>query len=407
MSSNESNNLEKEVTNAPTPIRDAANEIESTIKNTGEDIGETVTEIFTPANIMVVLGFLGIYLGYSFYVSKKNIGAPQMNYSNLQTSFTIDFLFFVIIGFILYFVLSSNRFRDQTITSSFIDFITDYLDNPSSVIVSVLILTILYISIYLFGIPTDRQTKPIAIGFIEIIAWSLLVITVFIDFFKYVFDISFEEFFKNLKAYFLGEETIERDETPLATTTLLDDREVFNVSNNLYTYEDAKAVCKAMDAELATYDQVEKAYNNGAEWCNYGWSDGQMALFPTQKATWEKLQKLDEACVSEEEKRGNNCGRPGVNGGYIANPYVKFGVNCYGKKPAATVEDVKYMKAKEDQPYPKTKSEIELEEKVNHWKENKNKFLQLNSYNTTEWNSKKSIVDSQGISSSDNKKDCD
>ena len=29
MSSNESNNLEKEVTNAPTPIRDAANEIES------------------------------------------------------------------------------------------------------------------------------------------------------------------------------------------------------------------------------------------------------------------------------------------------------------------------------------------------------------------------------------------
>ena len=217
----------------------------------------------------------------------------------------------------------------------------------------------------------------------------------------------FEEFFENLKAYFLGEETVERDDTPLITTTLLDDREVFNVSNNLYTYEDAKAVCKAMDAELATYDQVEKAYNNGAEWCNYGWSDGQMALFPTQKATWEKLQKLDEGCVSEGEKRGNNCGRPGVNGGYIANPYVKFGVNCYGKKPAATAEDIKYMKAKEDQPYPKTKSEIELEKKVNHWKENKNKFLQLNSYNTTEWNSKKSIVDSTGISSSNNQKTCD
>ena len=79
------------------------------------------------------------------------------------------------------------------------------------------------------------------------------MITVFIDFFKYVFDISFEEFFENLKAYFLGEETVERDDTPLITTTLLDDREVFNVSNNLYTYEDAKAVCKAMDAELATY----------------------------------------------------------------------------------------------------------------------------------------------------------
>jgi hypothetical protein len=407
MSSTERNNLEKEVEDAPTPLLDTANEIETSLKNTTQDVSETVTGILTPANIMVVLGFLGIYFGYSFYVSRNRIGVLPMNSSNLQTSLTIDILFFVIIGFVLYALLSSDRFKDQTITSSFLDFITDYLDNPSSVIVSVLILTLLYISIYLFGIPTDRQSKPIAIGLIEIIAWSLLVITVFIDFFKYVFDISFEEFFENLKAYFLGEETVERDDTPLITTTLLDDREVFNVSNNLYTYEDAKAVCKAMDAELATYDQVEKAYNNGAEWCNYGWSDGQMALFPTQKATWEKLQKLDEGCVSEGEKRGNNCGRPGVNGGYIANPYVKFGVNCYGKKPAASAEDIKYMKAKEDQPYPKTKSEIELEKKVNHWKENKNKFLQLNSYNTTEWNSKKSIVDSVGISSSNNQKTCD
>lgn len=407
MSSTERNNLEKEVEDAPTPLLDTANEIETSLKNTTQDVSETVTGILTPANIMVVLGFLGIYFGYSFYVSRNRIGVLPMNSSNLQTSLTIDILFFVIIGFVLYALLSSDRFKDQTITSSFLDFITDYLDNPSSVIVSVLILTLLYISIYLFGIPTDRQSKPIAIGLIEIIAWSLLVITVFIDFFKYVFDISFEEFFENLKAYFLGEETVERDDTPLITTTLLDDREVFNVSNNLYTYEDAKAVCKAMDAELATYDQVEKAYNNGAEWCNYGWSDGQMALFPTQKATWEKLQKLDEGCVSEGEKRGNNCGRPGVNGGYIANPYVKFGVNCYGKKPAASAEDIKYMKAKEDQPYPKTKSEIELEKKVNHWKENKNKFLQLNSYNTTEWNSKKSIVDSVDISSSNNQKDCD
>jgi hypothetical protein len=28
----------------------------------------------------------------------------------------------------------------------------------------------------------------------------------------------------------------------------------------------------------------------------------------------------------------HDCGRPGVNGGYIANPLVKFGVNCYGNK---------------------------------------------------------------------------
>ena len=40
--------------------------------------------------------------------------------------------------------------------------------------------------------------------------------------------------------------------------------------DNYYDYENAKALCKAYGAELATYDQIEKAYNSGAEWCNYG-----------------------------------------------------------------------------------------------------------------------------------------
>ena len=159
MSSTERNNLEKEVEDAPTPLLDTANEIETSLKNTTQDVSETVTGILTPANIMVVLGFLGIYFGYSFYVSRNRIGVLPMNSTNLQTSLTIDILFFVIIGFVLYALLSSDRFKDQTITSSFLDFITDYLDNPSSVIVSVLILTLLYISIYLFGIPKRNDGR--------------------------------------------------------------------------------------------------------------------------------------------------------------------------------------------------------------------------------------------------------
>ena len=49
-----------------------------------------------------------------------------------------------------------------------------------------------------------------------------------------------------------------------------------------------------------------------------------MAYYPTQKTTWDKLQK----------KKGheNDCGRPGINGGFIQNKNVKFGVNCYGSK---------------------------------------------------------------------------
>jgi len=52
--------------------------------------------------------------------------------------------------------------------------------------------------------------------------------------------------------------------------------EVFNVSRNIYTYEDALPVCKALGAELATFEQVQEAHKQGADWCNYGWVKGQL-----------------------------------------------------------------------------------------------------------------------------------
>jgi len=103
-------------------------------------------------------------------------------------------------------------------------------------------------------------------------------------------------------------------------------KEVFYISGNDYVYNDAPAVCAAYESELASYDQVYQAFLSGAEWCGYGWSQGGMALFPTQEATWQKLQM--EAAIPNKTA----CGRPGVNGGYF-DLETKFGVNCYGVKP--------------------------------------------------------------------------
>ena len=86
-------------------------------------------------------------------------------------------------------------------------------------------------------------------------------------------------------------------------------KEVFHIGDNIYTYNEAKMICNAYDGELADYSQVENAYKSGAEWCSYGWSKGQMALYPTQKLTYEKLKKIPGL--------ENSCGRPGINGGYI------------------------------------------------------------------------------------------
>ena len=73
-----------------------------------------------------------------------------------------------------------------------------------------------------------------------------------------------------------------------------DKKEVYNIGNNLFKYDDAEHLCKAFGGELATYEQVEKAFEKGADWCNYGWSQDQMALYPTQKSTWENLQKRSQ-----------------------------------------------------------------------------------------------------------------
>ena len=113
------------------------------------------------------------------------------------------------------------------------------------------------------------------------------------------------------------------------------DGEVFHVESNTYTYAQAKDVCTLLGSRLATYDEVEKAYQNGANWCSYGWSDEQLALFPIQKSLYNELKKIPG--------HQHDCGRIGVNGGYIEDSSTTFGVNCYGKKPYMTDKDKDFM----------------------------------------------------------------
>jgi hypothetical protein len=151
-------------------------------------------------------------------------------------------------------------------------------------------------------------------------------------------------------------------------------KQVFNIPDNNYDYTSAKALCKAYNSDLATYNQVEESYEKGGEWCNYGWSEGQMALFPTQQATYDTLQKI--------EGHENDCGRPGINGGYIANPNVNFGVNCYGVKPLITQEESDLMKTMT--PYPETEKDIEFQKQVNMWKNKINEIL-VSPFNYKSW----------------------
>lgn len=152
-------------------------------------------------------------------------------------------------------------------------------------------------------------------------------------------------------------------------------KQVFNIPGNTYGYDDAKAVCQAYGARLATYKEVEEAYHKGGEWCNYGWSDGQMALFPTQQASYDALQKVPG--------HEHDCGRPGVNGGFIDNPHAKFGVNCYGHKPLITQQESNIMET--TPPYPVTEKDIAFQRRVDYWKQRLADVL-VSPFNHRLWN---------------------
>lgn len=129
-------------------------------------------------------------------------------------------------------------------------------------------------------------------------------------------------------------------------------KEVFNIDNNNFTYADAKLVCKAYDSELATYDQLLESHKEGSTWCNYGWSANNMALYPTQRDYYNKLQK-------GPKQYRTSCGKPGVNGGIFKDKELKFGVNCYGYRPEPDKSKISYNQKM--YPLPEMKIEADLE----------------------------------------------
>ena len=160
---------------------------------------------------------------------------------------------------------------------------------------------------------------------------------------------------------------------PTVEKVLPGSAQVFNISSNKYTYYDAEPLCKALGAELATYDQVKEAWTKGADWCNYGWTKGQMAVYPTSDETYKKLQ-------SGTEDQRLSCGTAGVNGGFFDNPELRYGVNCYGVKPAQTGHDVGTF----TQGAPMSPDAIEFDKKVAQFKSDSD-VIGILPFNASTW----------------------
>jgi hypothetical protein len=352
-----------------------------------ENVKISVYTIFNKENVFYFLCFLAIYfvIFYFFIGYHNNSNSDEL--SAFSNTLDIIVLFIIIILSSIWYLITSQEDKNL-LFGKLIKATKKFFEDPTSILHIILLILIFYITVFICRIPMTKDTKPVTVMLIEHYLLLILIPIIFFDLFKYLFGIDLVTIiFDKIYSLWLPlpdeyPEDASNNSIPIPNIAAPvlnpnESREVFNISNNLYTYEEGQAICKSYDSRLATYEEVEDSYNDGAEWCNYGWSEDQMILFPTQKATWDKLQQT--------KNNKNDCGRPGVNGGHMTNPTMQFGVNCFGKKPKGTVNDLAQMAAKNNPVIPKTQEEEVLDAKVKYWTENKDKMLKINSFNLEKW----------------------
>lgn len=266
------------------------------------------------------------------------------------------------------------------------NYLNDVATNPMVIIVLTVVILAYYALFAGLGMASGKSAGEAAMSagksvvFLEVVLWGVFVLLVLMNGMTYIFNTDITASIKNL---FSAQPEIDivvdqedgnmsGGDAPVPEIKL--SKQVFHIPDNKYNYENAKAICNAYGGRLATVKEMQEAYAKGADWCGFGWSDGQMALYPTQYDKWANLQKI--------KGHEHDCGRPGINGGYISNPNVNFGINCYGYKPKITQQEADAMKMAPQ--YPKTMREIEFDKRVDYWK-GKLPEIEVSPFNHNNW----------------------
>tara|TARA_Y100000389_G_scaffold85090_1_gene81805 strand:+ start:906 stop:1733 length:828 start_codon:yes stop_codon:yes gene_type:complete len=265
----------------------------------------------------------------------------------------------------------------NNITQDFFDTLNSFGSNPFVLVVLVFIILIYYVIFAFLGNSTPDSDNFPKGGFIflEAILWALLILLVFMNGLAYFFNINVVTELKNVfneKPEIQIESTLNQNQDISGAS--YDFKEVYHVPGNRFSYHDAKAVCKAFDSELATYNQLLDGQKKGASWCSFGWTKDQLGLYPTSQNHFNQLKK--------KEGHEYDCGLPGINGGYISNPHIKLGSNCYGYKPK--ISKLENDMLENDELYPKTEKEKLFDQRVDYWKNRIGNIL-ISPFNNDNW----------------------
>ena len=287
----------------------------------------------------------------------------------------------------------------NNIIDDFYNGLTNIGNNGLVLIILILIVLVYYVIFSFLGVSNnDSNEKSGLLVFFQSILFGIAILLIFLYAISYFYNINFFTEVKNLfndnpeiniksiKNNDLSNNDLSNNDLSnndlSGNNTLIQEppidleKEVFHIPGSKFTYHDAKAVCKAFNSELATYNNIKNAQQKGANWCSYGWSHDKLALYPTSDSAFKKIQE------TEEENNKYKCGLPGINGGYLNNPYIKLGANCYGVKPFKS--ELEKQNLDDSNNIPKSEKELLFNERTKYWKDRIGNIL-IYPFNRDKW----------------------
>lgn len=168
-----------------------------------------------------------------------------------------------------------------------------------------------------------------------------------------------------------------------------DKRELFLIYNK-YNYQEAREVCKIYKGRLATKQDLNDAFNKGANWCSWGWLEGMSVGYPVQEKYWMAIDKSHKGF----------CGpTAGLNVIESVDPLKKYYVTCFGLKPKQGHKDVKLNKSIQkvvtgansllhDIAQCKKAKEVSVQKK---WTQQQKQQIRILKFNPTEWSLHKEV----------------
>ena len=260
--------------------------------------------------------------------------------------------------------------------------VNNFGNNYNLLFILIIVIIIFYVFFSFSGV--NGESYPL-LNFLHNILWILLIFIILLNASSYFFNIDIineiNNFFTNKNKQELDIEFAFDKEKDISLNTIdtssnIVKKEVYHIPGDKFTFHDAKAICKAFDSEIASFDQLKQAQQNGASWCSYGWTDDQLALYPTNENDWNKLKNKSD--------NKYDCGLPGINGGHIKNTHIKLGANCYGIKPEKSKLE-KDLELNENNPLDaKTYKEYVFDKRINEWKDKLGNVV-INGFNSDTW----------------------